>query len=138
MIAVHFSKAFAEHFLDAVQKGQPIAPPDAGWTGNHMLTLAGMLYAAVFSQGPHAFQVTKGGQNKLMTLPEEHREAVEETFKQDIHDAIEFLSNLAFQVFDGQYDELCEADVSGVVYRGGHGRKSFRPVKGFKAQTEGK
>jgi hypothetical protein len=58
MIAVHFSKAFAEKVNDAVNQGKPIPLPERGqWTQNDMLTLAGLLYAAVYSGGPHKQQI---------------------------------------------------------------------------------
>jgi hypothetical protein len=56
MIGVHFNKRYVQEVLQAIQSGQPIPPPDGpGWTGNAMLTLSGVLYAAVFSQGPQGY-----------------------------------------------------------------------------------
>ena len=45
MIAVHFSEQFANSVIEAFNTGKPIAPPSGQWTGNEMLTLAGMLPA---------------------------------------------------------------------------------------------
>jgi hypothetical protein len=131
MIGIHFSKRFAEQVIDALNNGKPIVPPDGKWTGNHMLALAGMLYAGVFSQGPHTHQLAGITQEMRERLPQEHREAIEETFTQDIHDGIEFVGTLFFKVKDNQYDQVCEPDVQALVYSE-QGEKKVIPAKGFK------
>jgi hypothetical protein len=131
MISVHFSKAFAQTVIDAFKTGKPIAPPSGNWTGNEMLTLAGMLYAGVVSQGPHNYQVAGITAEMKKQMPRERREAIDETFTQDIHDAIEFLSGLMFQVIDGKYDQHLGPEISAAVYRDGD-RKCVLPAKGFK------
>jgi hypothetical protein len=140
MIVVHFNKQFAETFLDAISTGKPIPAPADGWTGQHMLTLAGMLYAAVFSQGPHALQATSGGDRerlnkalaKLKSLHPEKLEAVEEEFNEDIHDGIEFLSHLLCAVKDGEYDKGFEPEATGIVYRREKGQRTLHTVQGFR------
>jgi hypothetical protein len=139
MIVVNFEKAFAEAFIDAISTGKPIPVPADGWTGNHMLTLSGMLYATVFSQGPHSLQASSQGDRdrlnkaiaKLKNLHPEWQEAVNEELQQDIHDGIEFLSSLMFAVKDGQYDESFEPEVTVIILRE-EGRKTVIPVRGFR------
>lgn len=134
MMPVHFGKPFAKHLLDAVQTGQPIQPPKGGWTGNNMLTLAGMLYAVIFSQGPPAHQAAGLGEARFKQLHPEHREATEENFNADIHNAIDFLSMLTFKVIEGEYDEHFEDTLKAVTYfKDGNGKKPcVYPVTGFK------
>jgi hypothetical protein len=84
-----------------------------------MLTLAGMLYAVVFSQGPHAHQLAGITEEQRRKMPEEHREATEETLNQDIHDGIDFISMLTFKVIDGDYHEDHTPVIKGVIYREG-------------------
>jgi hypothetical protein len=138
MIAVHFDKQYAELFIDAIQNGKPIPPMDGvNWTGNNMLTLAGMLYASVFSQGPHTHQlagITAAQRNKM---PEEHREAVESTFNTDIHDAIDFVTMLTFKVMDKQFDDQFHPSVAALVFTKAEGGKGCIPHKGFKEFPNG-
>jgi hypothetical protein len=137
MIAVLFNKAFAESVLDAIQKGTPIpVPPGPGWTGNDMLTLAGILYAAVFSQGPHAYQAAGLPASAMAKLHGEHREAVEEDLKRDIHDAIEFINDLASQVIDGEYDANYRPELAAVLGRTADGGNVVMPAKGFKGHKD--
>ncbi len=138
MIVVRFDKRFAEQFLDAINNGKPIEPPfcpvagKPAWTGNSMLALAGLMYAGVFSQGPHSFQLAgKNFATFQQETPTEHAEAVEETFRADIHSGIDFVSMLAFKVFDGEYDSDCEPAVVAMLAGTGED-KSFTPVQGFK------
>ena len=63
------------------------------------------------------------------------RVKVEETFRQDIHDGIEFLSNLAFQVADGDFDKSFGPQVKCVVYTE-DGTKRVQPAKGFKGHKD--
>ena len=132
VIAVHFSKDLAARVLDALSTGKPIPPPKGRWTGNDMLTLAGLLYAGVFSQGPQAYQAAGVPASAFARMHAERREAVEADFHRDIHDGIEFLSDLAFKVMDDQYDAACEPDVAAVLYTDERGEKALVPVKGFK------
>lgn len=131
MFVVHFSQPWATKFVDAIKHGEPISPPSGAWTGNEMLTLAGMLYAAVYSQGPHSHQAAGVTAAQAKKLPEERREAIEETLTQDIHDAIEFVSMLTFKVIDNEYDEACAPEIKAIVYRDGN-NKTVMPIEGFK------
>jgi hypothetical protein len=137
MITIHFDKAYAQAVLDAIQTGKPIPPPPgAGWTSNAMLTLAGVLYAGVFSQGPHQHQVAGVTAAMKESWPAERQEAVEETFQRDIHDGIEFLSNLAFRVIDGEYDQEWAPSVRAILYETADGQKTVIPARGFKGHKD--
>jgi hypothetical protein len=132
VIAVRFNRDYAQAVTQALLDGKPIPlPPDGNWSQNNMLTLAGILYATVFSHGPHSHQLAGITQADRERMHAETREAVEETFKQDIHDGIEFLCALTFKVLDNDYDQDHDEDVWAVVFRQ-DGHKAFRPVKGFK------
>jgi hypothetical protein len=137
MIAVHFSKAFAEKVNDAVNQGKPIPLPEGGqWTQNDMLTLAGLLYAAVYSGGPHKQQIEGVTASDVKKMHSERREAIEDTWFQDIHDGIEFVSMLAFKVFDGEYDDDCEPELKAIIATNAKGQKKVQLVEGFK-KSEG-
>jgi hypothetical protein len=101
MIAIRFEKTRAEHYLDSLQNGLAIQPPDGpGWTVHEMLALAGACYFAAMSHGPPL-------QKNTDSLHHEHREMVEEEFYGDLHAAIEFNSQLSMMVKDGDYDAQC-------------------------------
>jgi hypothetical protein len=137
MIAVHFSKDYARTVLDAIQTGKPIPPPNGpGWTGNAMLTLAGILYAGVYSQGPHTYQVAGISAAAQKAMHQEKKEAVEKTLARDIHDGIKFLSNLMFQVIEHDYDERYGPEVQALVYEKEDGHKAVIPAKGFKGHKD--
>jgi hypothetical protein len=136
MIAIHFDKGYAQTVLNAIQDGQPIPPPGGtGWTGRALLTLAGMLYAAVYSQGPHAHQLTGIAEAKRRALLLGH-EADEDTFERDIHDGIEFIGHLTFQVIDGKYDAQFGPEIQAVVYEKESGKRGVIPAKGFKGYKD--
>jgi hypothetical protein len=134
MIAIHFDKDYAQTALVALQAGRPIPPPGGpGWTGRAMLTLAGVLYAALFSQGPHAHQLTgvDEAKRRAMGLEEEG-----DTFARDIHDGIEFLSHLTLEVLDGKYDEQFGPEIEALVYEKASGKRGVIPAKGFRGHKD--
>jgi hypothetical protein len=136
MIAVHFDKGHAQAVLSALEAGQPIPPPEqTGWTARAMLTLAGLLYATVHAQGPHAHQLTGMDEARRRALLQ-GLEAGEDTFERDIHDGIEFLSHLALQVLDGKYDQQFGPEVQAVVYEKQSGKRAVIPARGFKGHKD--
>lgn len=130
MIAVHFNKELVAQFLDAIQTGKPI---HCEWNGRNMLALAGTLFFAVLTQGPHRMQLP--GAPKMKDLHPERQEAVEEEFFQNIHDAIEYVSKLAMMVKDGEYDACFEPEHQAVIYRK-DGERTAKMVKGFKSPND--
>jgi hypothetical protein len=98
-----------------------------------MLALAGLLYAAVYAQGPHAHQLTGMDEARRRALGLEEDEG---TFGRDIHDGIEFLSHLTLQVIDGKYDEQFGPEVEALVYEKASGKRGVIPAKGFKGHKD--
>jgi hypothetical protein len=136
MIAIHFDKGYAQAVLNALQAGEPIPPPGAaGWTGRALLTLAGVLYATVYSRGPHAHQLTGVDEPTARVMLGEHG-ADEDTFDRDIHDGIEFISHLTLQVLDGKYDERFGPEIEAVVYEKASGKRGVIPAKGFRGHRD--
>jgi hypothetical protein len=133
MIGIWFNKEFAQKALDAIHNGKPIPlPEEAGWTGRGMLTLAGILYAVVFSQGPHAHQVAGIDEATRRKWPAERQEAIEDTQTRDIHNGIEYLSKLAFEVMKGEYDGSFGPEVLAILNENDDGKTEVIPGKGFK------
>ncbi|WP_439628919.1 hypothetical protein [Gemmata sp.] len=133
MHAIQFNKQHAQDVLAAIQSGEPIPSRTGGWSGHDMLAVAGILYAAVFTQGPHKQQALGLSPADLAKVHPERREAVEESFERDLAAALEFARVLAFKVIDGKYDPQCEAEVTAVVTCTEGGQKRVQPVAGFKA-----
>ena len=122
---IGFNKQDAVRWLQALSTGGSLIPSEGKWTIEKMLALAGTLHFAVQSHGPLAMP------EAWEKLRLEHREASEETFLQDLTDAIEFNSVLAMKVKDGEFDESCDHFVQAIIYREGDQKKVI-PVTGFR------
>jgi hypothetical protein len=132
MMPIQFEKDFAESVLSAIKNGESITTPDGKWSVSRMLSLAGMLHAAVVSHGPIGDKVAGITPEMRAAMDSEKREAVEDTFYTEISDAIDFHSMLTSQVMDGEFDERYEPEVKAVVFRGPDGKKVGRRLAGFK------
>jgi hypothetical protein len=151
MFGLHFRQDYARAVLDALNTGKPLpSPADAGWTSKVMqpvagtgwnrhakLTLAGILYACIYSQGPPTHEQAGLTQADLQVTHPETREAVEQTLQREIHGGIEYLSTLTFRVMDDKYDGDCEPEVTAVLYLDHKGCLTVRPVRGFKHLDSG-
>lgn len=131
MIAVHSDRSRLVHLLECLKNGTDIKVPVGGWTGNDMLALAGAGLAGAYSQQPQAFSIRN---LKLKDMPQEHAEFVEEQFRNDLHAAAEFISNLLFAILDGTYeDSYAPSMITGVSQtHEGSTHKVVRPIKGHK------
>lgn len=100
----------AKKWLDCLQNGKPINPPDGGWTANDVLMLAGVAHHIAHSQGP----VGRQSSSEVSTF--EHKEAAEEYFDEELKASIEFHSIFSRQQagdFQGSVkveDEVLEVD----------------------------
>jgi hypothetical protein len=129
MIAIAFEKTRAEHFIDCIKNGSDIKCMPKGWTQGDMLTLAGALLAAAYSQGAPLHQ----DQDELMSRPNEHREMIESQFTADLHGAIEFNSMLTFKVMDNEFDAQFEPSVT-VFIEGS--TMTVAPRRGFRESPD--
>lgn len=125
MIAIHFNKARADHYAAAIANGEDIQAPPGGWSGSEMLTLAGAMFAGVFSHGPALHR-------DVSQMHSEVREFTEEQLNRDIHAGVEFGHLLALAVIDGYYDDSFEPELVALIQSDDNGEKTLVPVKGFK------
>lgn len=132
MITIKFSKARAQEFIQALARGNPILAPDQKWTGNDMLALAGACFFAAMSHGPSSFYGTESAH----PLKPKDQKAIEDTFFNDLHGAVEFYAHLTQLVRDGLYDEQYEPEVRALVTQQGNVTKTIRPVRGFRFHQE--
>lgn len=96
-----------------------------------MLAAAGVLFAAVVSQGPHKQQALGVSVDQLKKLHPEFREAVAEDLERDVHAALDLVARLTFQLLDGEYAAACEPEVRAIVHTDGE-KQLLIPVAGFK------
>ena len=130
MIIAIFEKERAEHFIDALNHGKPIQPPEGGgWHGADMLALAGALYAAAYSQEPDAFRYVG---RELERMNAEQREACLAGFGLGLYHVIEFCQHLTGLVADGDFDARYEPYVEASLEIDQDGRLLTRPVDGFR------
>ena len=111
---IHFDKATAVRFLQALRSGQAIEPPEGGWTIHAMLALAGACHFAASTHGPLAFS---GHASAWERLPHEHKEARMGTLFEDLLLAIDFYSHLTILVQVGEFDDRFAPHVEAIVSR---------------------
>jgi hypothetical protein len=92
----------------------------------------GILYAGVYSHGPQKLQIEGVTRDEVAQFHRERQEAIEDTFRRDIHDGMEFLGQVAFAVMDREYDARFEPTIEAMVYEQADGRKCVHPANGFK------
>ena len=114
-----------EELLEAIDSGRALAPPGGRWDSYALLAVAGACHFAAMSHGAVELPPVD-----VERLPKEYREAKEETFFEDLSDAIRFYSQLTMMVKDGKYDHM-EPELEAVIYSDADG-KHVIPVKGFK------
>lgn len=141
MDAIDFRKERAEYLLDCIATGKPIKPTDdSGWTRHDLVGLAGACYFAALSHGPMGYVAALGdtekAQKALDYLHDEHREAVDEAWQNDLHAAIGFYGHLTMLVADGGYDAQYEPHLTAAVSLTGEIERKLMPHTGFKSLPE--
>jgi hypothetical protein len=114
-------KNFAETAIAALQRGQPIPAPPEGWTGHHLVTAAGVLYAAVLERGPHDPQALSLPPDVLREVTSAPSGAGGGTLEAEVHAAIDFVASLAVRLLEGTYDQAWGPVVTAVAHRGDGG-----------------
>lgn len=133
MFTLEFKKQRAEHFIQCLEEDKPITPKE-DWNVMEMIILAGVCFSAIRSHGLMLKRVANKMQSSFQ-IPEitEHEEADDdESILNDIHAAIEFISDLAWLVHEKEYDELWEESLQCLVYQEGEIHNRHIPIKGFK------
>lgn len=118
------------YYLDCINNGKAIEAPKGGWNGYDLLTLAGVCFFGRMSHGPASLS-----DFNVDDLPPEHREAVYETFNQDLHIALEWYGHKAELVADDKYDDEFERALTALLYLE-DGKKCMLPVRGFRRHPD--
>ena len=124
-VPIHLDRDKIRGYLDALAAGRPI---EGVSTYNDYLALAGACHFAAMTHGP-----VRLGEREWSELPPERREAGEEAFLDDLNGAVQFYSQVAMQVKDGEYDARFEPTADAILWtdeEGGH----IVPVRGFRGQ----
>ena len=125
-IVVEIKKERLEYYLDCLMVGKPIEPPDGEWNDQDMITLAGVCFFVLWS---HCSEKTRDVKDS--GILREHEEAIAETWRKDIHVAIEWASDSAKLVHAGCYDD--EFDLTHEVKLDGEDWSAL-PLKGFRSE----
>jgi hypothetical protein len=123
-IAINFDKEKAERFLEGLTKGNTITGVQ---TVDDILALAGACFFMAMSQGPALQQAVDWSKIGSESLGEQN----EDTFIQDIHNAIEYYAQLTLLVADGEYDESFDPQHRAIVMLE-NGKKTVVPLEGMK------
>jgi hypothetical protein len=107
--------------LQAIQQGKPIEPPpdpvtgQREWTGNNMLSLAGLLFAAASRKEPCEFRSEDVSVDDQPVVTDQDRERVRTLHEAELHSALDFLRCVAVAVWDGQYPPSWDATMTGWI-----------------------
>jgi len=128
-LPIVFEKDTATYFLDCIEHGKSINPPNGQWSVNNCLALAGACYFMVISQGP----TTKDGKKiDFDKLSDEKREALWDGHANDIHAAIQLYGNLTQKVKDAEYDAEYEPVFKAALQTTGPTSAKLVPIAGKK------
>ena len=91
MVPIVFDPQQVKQFLAALEHGQPLVPPEGGWTVAEMLMVAGTMHCALMAHIP----ALNGKAAGLEGVSAEQKEAFAEAYAAELAEAIETCSRLA-------------------------------------------
>jgi hypothetical protein len=100
MVPIVFDPHRVQQFLSALQHGQPLAPPEGGWSVAEMLMAAGTMHYALMAHGP----ALNGKPANMAGVPKEHQEAFAAAYASELAAAVEACSRLACDLHAGRID----------------------------------
>lgn len=109
MVPIVFDPKQVTQFLAALEQGQPLVPPEGGWSVAEMLMLAGTMHCALMAHIP----ALNGKPVALEGVSVEQKEAFAEAYAAELAEAIETCSRLAASCHSA--DTLCSNKVVGRV-----------------------
>lgn len=98
MVPIVFDAQRVRQFLSAVEQGQPLVPPESGWSVAEMLMAAATMHYALMAHGP----VLNGKPAGMGGVPQEHQEAFAAAYADELAQAIEECSRLTRDLHSGQ------------------------------------
>lgn len=117
MQLIHFGRERATELVSALVEGRDIPAPPHGWNTLELINAAGACFFVALTHGPK--RLTESGGYEPDT------DATDQDWFDDLHAAIEFVSELAMKVTDGEYDSQWGSTVSAIV----NGRGGARELK---------
>lgn len=91
MVPIVFDPQQVQRFLAALENGQPLVPPEGGWSVAEMLMVAGSMHCALMAHIPSL----NGKPAALEGVSAEQKEAFAEAYAAELAEAIETCSRLA-------------------------------------------
>jgi hypothetical protein len=98
MVPIVFDPGRVGQFLKALETGEPLTPPEAGWSVAEMLMAAGTMHYALMAHGP----TLNGKPAGMAGVPKEHQEAFAAVYAGELAAAIETCSRLACDLHVGK------------------------------------
>lgn len=100
MVPIVFDAERVRQFLAALERGQPLVPPEGGWSVAEMLMAAGTMHYALMAHGP----TLNGKPAGMGGVPQEHQEAFAAYYAEELAEAIETCGRLACELHSGKLD----------------------------------
>jgi hypothetical protein len=129
MYPITFRSERAQEILDCLNSGKPIGPGPCGWSIDGALAVAGACFFLAMSHGPITY--TSQGID-ISQFHSGHQEAVEETFHDDLHCAVDFYGQLKMAVNEDEFDSQYRPEVQALVAHDPNGENRVFPLRGFK------
>lgn len=98
MVPIVFDAQRVRQFLAALEEGQPLVPPEGGWSVAEMLMAAGTMHYALMAHGP----ALNGKPAGMSGIPHEHQEAFAAAYADELAQAIESCGRLTCELHAGQ------------------------------------
>lgn len=125
-VSIDFDKQSVRAFVERLNQGQPLSPPEGGWTPENMLSLAGACFALLCGQGPAGVGESDN---------EEQDEAAWNTFYDEMHAAVEWCADRTMDVIVGDYDQQFDERHQATIQVVGE-EMHVQPIAGFKESDE--
>lgn len=108
MIQVNFKKERAEHFVEALQQGQPIEPTRVGgagaFVGDDLLALAAACLVLAAENRDYHFPQPSDERAERKAVDDPERLETWELFEVELEAAVDFARDLVRDLVDGAYD----------------------------------
>ncbi len=126
-IAINFDKAKAQHYIECLRTGKPIA---GAQSPDDHLALAGACFFMAMSEGSQLQQAVDWSK-----LAPRFQQDTDENFIPDIHNAIEYYAQLTLLVVGEEYDDTFDPTHHAIVVMD-KGKKTVIPLDGMRDDSE--
>ncbi len=125
---VVFDRDQAIRWMQALDSGAPLDPPEGGWSHGSALMLAGILHARAWTEDARTLgtiELSSARSPAFSNLAPPVLGAEEEDLAGSLRKAIEVINWLVLSIADGWFDAKFEPHVEAVVFADGAGRRWY-------------